>query len=120
MTPRLSTVNNRVERLIKLSMADPYDGERQGSSVDTTPEKPCLEVQEVLRGPPHEGETGVGLLFHTNRGDLRAILHRAEGSCHVVVWVCGARAGFGGHRLEECRDELEQLLTEWIPATLTG
>ncbi len=55
-----------------------------------------LKVQEVLAGPPHEGDTGEGLLFRTDKGDLKAILHRAEGSKYGVVWVCGARGGFGG------------------------
>ena len=35
-------------------------------------------------------------MFRTDQGDLKGILHRAEGSRYGVVWVCGARGGFGG------------------------
>ena len=55
-----------------------------------------MEVRQVLTGPPPDGDTGAGLLFQTSRGDLPAILHRAPDSRHGVIWVCGARGGFGG------------------------
>jgi alpha/beta superfamily hydrolase len=56
-----------------------------------------MAIREVLTGgPPVEGQTGEGLLFRTNRGDFRGILHAAAGSHQAVVWVCGARGGFGG------------------------
>jgi alpha/beta superfamily hydrolase len=55
-----------------------------------------LELQGVSAGPPHEGDVGEGLVFHTDQGDLKGILHRAEGSRYGVVWVCGALGGFAG------------------------
>ncbi len=69
--------------------APQVEGESRGSSAR-------LEVLEVLKGPPHGEDSGEGLLFRTNRGDLRAILHKAEESHQGVVWVYGARGGFGG------------------------
>jgi hypothetical protein len=55
-----------------------------------------MQIHEVLSGPPHEGDAGQGLMFRTSRGDLPAILHSAPGSHLGVIWVCGARGGFGG------------------------
>ena len=55
-----------------------------------------IKVREVYTGPPPEGDVGVGLLFHTTRGDIPAILHEAPDSHQAVIWVCGARGGFGG------------------------
>jgi alpha/beta superfamily hydrolase len=60
-------------------------GQRMGMSID-----------QVLVGPPHEGDVGEGLLIRTNRGDIPGILHAAPESSRAVVWVCGARGGFGG------------------------
>jgi alpha/beta superfamily hydrolase len=72
-------------------MAVPSGEEQTGSQIRTE-----LEVKEVLTGPPHEGDLGEGLVFRTDQGDLKGILHRAEGSHHGVVWVCGALGGFRG------------------------
>ena len=163
-----------------------------------------MTINEVVAGLPFEGDVGQGLLFRTNRGNIEAIIHQAPDSQLGVIWVCGARGGFGGpaggiyarlverfvdlgitslrlnyrepnvipecvldllagqlaprpllvvhgksdtrlpyscgvqihasakepkklvlyegaeHRLEECRDELEGLLEQWIPATLSA
>jgi alpha/beta superfamily hydrolase len=57
---------------------------------------PSLQIQEVRRGPPHEGDAGQGLVLRTSRGDIAAIFHEAPHSKQAVVWVCGARGGFGG------------------------
>ena len=57
---------------------------------------PVIEIREVLTGPPPQGDVGKGLLLRTDRGDIAAILHEALGSRRAVVWVCGARGGFGG------------------------
>ena len=57
---------------------------------------PKMQIHEVQGGPPHEGDAGRGLLFRTSRGDLTAILHAAPDSHLGVIWVCGARGGFGG------------------------
>lgn len=56
----------------------------------------AMTVVEVLKGPSPEGAVGEGLLIRTNRGDIRGILHRTPGANLGVVWVCGARGGFGG------------------------
>ena len=131
----------------------------------------AIGIHDVLTGPPHAGELGEGLLLRTDRGDIQAILHQAPEAQHGVIWVGGARGGFGRpgqgayarlaevlrrdrisslrlsyrrlpyacgvqiyhwaqepkqlvlyegaeHRLDECADALDQLLTQWILATL--
>ena len=55
-----------------------------------------MAIEEVLVGAPHEGDAGEGLVIRTNRGDIRAILHAAPDTKRAVIWVCGARGGFGG------------------------
>lgn len=65
-------------------------------SPDTSADTVSMEVRQVLTGPPPAGDAGAGLLFQTSRGDLPAILHQAPDSRHGVIWVCGARGGFGG------------------------
>lgn len=57
---------------------------------------PAMTVHEVAPVPLHEGDTGQGLMIQTSRGDIPAILHPAVDSSLGVVWVCGARGGFGG------------------------
>ena len=67
-------------------MADSY----ASGSPDSVP----MTVYEVVEGLPFEGEIGRGLLFRTNRGDLKSILHQSTGSEQAVIFVCGARGGF--------------------------
>ncbi len=55
-----------------------------------------IRIEQVLVGPPHEGEAGEGLVMRTTRGDIAAILHAAPDTKRAVIWVCGARGGFGG------------------------
>ena len=55
-----------------------------------------MQIHEVLDCPPHEGDVGSGLVVRTSRGDVPAILHAAPDSKQGVIWVCGARGGFGG------------------------
>ena len=57
---------------------------------------PKMQIHEVLECAPHSGNTGTGLIFKTNRGDVRSILHKGETSEKRVIWVCGANGGFGG------------------------
>ena len=61
---------------------------------------PCervpMRIEQVLAGPSHDEGEGQGLVFRTTKGDLKGILHQAEGSKQAVIWVCGARGGFGG------------------------
>lgn len=82
----------------------PEDIQTQGDAEDQSP----MHIDKVLGGPAHDEGPGQGLLFKTNRGDLKGILHQVEGSEQGVIWVCGARGGFGGPgpgtyaRLAEC------------------
>lgn len=55
-----------------------------------------MRVLEALTGPVPEGEVGEGLVLCTSRGDIPGILHTAPGSNQGVIWVYGARGGFGG------------------------
>ena len=60
-----------------------------------------MTVFEMIEGLPYEGDAGRGLLFRTNRGEIPAIIHRAPRhrapSCELaIIWVGGARGGFGG------------------------
>ena len=57
-----------------------------------------MRIEQVLVGPPHEGDAGEGIVLRTTRGDIAAIQHAAADtdSSRAVVWVCGARGGFGG------------------------
>ena len=73
-----------------------------------------IQLLRVTDIPLPDGDTGAGLKFHTNRGEFPAIIHRANpgpnatdapGANQVpnaaaapgaVIWVCGARGGFGG------------------------
>ena len=65
-------------------------GERPESITD------LIKVLRISEIPRPEGDTGEGIKFLTNRGELRGIVHGAENSTQAVVWVCGARGGFGG------------------------
>jgi len=55
-----------------------------------------MSIREVESIGLPDGDVGEGLRFKTNRGDFDAILHRATDAGQAVVWVCGARGGFGG------------------------
>ncbi len=72
-------------------MASPPSG--QALEADDSDTMGILEVQS---GPTVDGGPGDGLVFRTNRGDFAGILHQAPDAQHAVVWVCGARGGFGG------------------------
>ena len=67
----------------------------------------AIGIHGVEEWIPPEDQIGDGILFRTTRGDLRGIRHGAPNSDLAVVWVCGARGGFGGpgpgtyHRLAE-------------------
>ena len=70
--------------------------EQQGAGSGNRQDDFSLQIREVYTGPPPEGDVGQGLLFHTNRGDIASIFHEAPDSHQAVIWVCGARGGFGG------------------------
>lgn len=74
-----------------------------------------IQLLRVTDTPLPEGDTGAGLKFHTNRGEFRGIVHHGikgggietggndggndggkDNSGRAVIWVCGARGGFGG------------------------
>lgn len=55
-----------------------------------------IALHDVCTGPLYDGELGEGVLLRTDRGDIQAILHQAPEAQHGVIWVCGARGGFGG------------------------
>ena len=66
------------------------------SDQDIYQKEPTMNIEQVLSVPVHDEGSGQGLVFQTTRGEIKAILHQAEGSDQAVVWVCGARGGFGG------------------------
>jgi alpha/beta superfamily hydrolase len=55
-----------------------------------------IKLLRVSDAPLPDGDAGAGLKFHTNRGEFSAILHQSPGADKAVIWVCGARGGFGG------------------------
>ena len=59
------------------------------------PRASAISLHDVCTGPPYEGELGEGVLLRTDRGDIQAILHQAPEAQHGVIWVGGARGGFG-------------------------
>ena len=67
-----------------------HDQPRQGH-----PHAFAIRIHDVRTGPPSEGEMGEGVLLRTDRGDIQALLHQAPEAQHGVIWVGGARGGFG-------------------------
>src|SRR5205809_223662 len=58
---------------------------------------PAPTICGVDTGPPHEGDTGQGVVLHTTLGPIKAILHQsATGGVRAVLWVWGARGGYAG------------------------
>ena len=55
-----------------------------------------IALHDVRTGPPHEGQLGEGVWLQTDRGTIHAILHPSPEARYGVIWVCGARGGFGG------------------------
>jgi len=75
----------------ELSMPEP-------SPHQPSPERPhsfSIDIHDVLTGPSHAGEPGESVLLQTDRGDIQTILHQAPEAQHGVIWVGGARGGFG-------------------------
>ena len=57
----------------------------------------ALNISNVSTGPPHEGDTGQGVVLTTNRGEIQAILHpNRDGGEGAVLWAWGARGGYAG------------------------
>ena len=55
-----------------------------------------MRIEDVTGIDLPDGDIGEGLRFKTSRGNFNAILHRAPDTDKAVIWVCGARGGFGG------------------------
>lgn len=61
------------------------------------PEPPIPRILSVDTGPPHEGDSGIGLKLNTDLGLIPAILHEStQGNNTAVLWVWGARGGYAG------------------------
>ena len=54
-----------------------------------------IGLHDVRIGPPHAGEPGESVLLRTDRGAIQALRHPAPAAQHGVIWVGGARGGFG-------------------------
>lgn len=54
-----------------------------------------IGIHDVLTGPSYADEPGDSVLLRTDRGDIQALLHPAPAAQHGVIWVGGARGGFG-------------------------
>ena len=122
---RDSIVHRSLEPRVAISPAsEPCPGRRchvpEPSHHQSSQEHPhafTIGIHDVRIGPPYEGELGEGVLLQTDRGDIQAILHQAPEAQHGVIWVGGARGGFGRPgqgayaRLAEvlCRDRISSL-----------
>ena len=72
-------------------MPEEQPKKEQPKSVDE-----LMSIREVEIIDLPEGDVGEGLRFKTNLGDFDAILHQSPDADQGVIWVCGARGGFGG------------------------
>ena len=75
-----------------------------------------MTIREVENIALPDGDVGLGLRFHTNRGSMDGILHRAPDTDQAVVWVCGARGGFGGPGPGTYASMAEQFAGTGIPS----
>ena len=66
------------------------------SSDESSLQGPRMQIHEVIKCDPYEGDVGEGLVFKTNRGDVRSIFHESSNAHKSVIWVCGASGGFRG------------------------
>ena len=53
-----------------------------------------VDLVDIHRQPHEEGQEKV--IIETSGGDIRSILHSADGAGTGVIWVCGAAGGFEG------------------------
>ena len=75
-------------------------------------------IQHVETVPPFEGDTGQGLVLHTNMGDINAILHHGN-ACSAntaVLWASGARGGYSG----PAGGIFAHLAEEFVPCRVTS
>jgi hypothetical protein len=77
----------------------------------------AIGIHDVHTDPSHADELGESVLLRTDRGDIQALLHASPDAQHGVIWVGGARGGFGRPgqgayaRLADvlCRDRIASL-----------
>ena len=55
-----------------------------------------IQIGAVEDWDAPEDQSGQGMLLRTNRGDIRAIIHKGADTVRAIVWVWGARGGFDG------------------------
>ena len=55
-----------------------------------------IQISAVDDWDAPEDQSGQGMLLHTDRGDIRAIIHKGADTTKAIVWVWGARGGFNG------------------------
>ena len=57
-----------------------------------------IQIDDVSKWQPPEGQAGQGMLLHTAGGDIQAIIHDNADAVtqKAIVWVWGARGGFDG------------------------
>ena len=89
-----------------------------------------IQIEDVSRWHPPEGQSGQGILLHTTRGDIHTLVHTAGGADHrtskAIVFVWGARGGFDGPaggiygRLAEAlKDEMTSIRIDYrLPSVL--
>jgi uncharacterized protein len=75
----------------ELSMPEPLHHQPSPDHLHTF----SIGIHDVRTGPSHAGEPGESVLLRTDRGDIQALLHPAPETQHGVIWVGGARGGFG-------------------------
>ena len=90
-----------------------------------------IQIEDVSRWHPPEGQSGQGILLHTTRGDIHTLVHTAGGAEHrtskAIVFVWGARGGFDGPaggiygRLAEAlKDEITSIRVDYrLPNVIT-
>ena len=97
----------------------------------TTSEDLSIQIEDVSRWHPPQGQFGEGLLLHTTRGDIHAIAHSNASAerrpTKGIVFVWGARGGFDGpaggiygRLAEDLKDEITSIRVDYrLPNNLT-
>ncbi len=90
-----------------------------------------IQIEDVSRWHPPEGQSGQGILLHTTRGDIHTLVHTAGGADHrtskAIVFVWGARGGFDGpaggiygRLAEDLKDEITSIRVDYrLPNVIT-
>ena len=83
-----------------------------------------IQIEDVSRWHPPEGQSGQGVLLHTTRGDIHTLVHNSSDPEHrtekAIVFVWGARGGFDGpadgiygRLAEELKDEITSIRIDY-------